>query len=446
MSIVEQILLEDSSGVYRHMDFATRDEYRHVIDRLAKRSKISEAGIARVAIELAQHVGDTPQVHTRHVGYYLVDRGLPQLERAVAARLPLSERLLRGCSHVRLPLYLGAILTVVLITAAGFFRMAQSFNIGGWQLGVLTLLALVASTSLASALVNWVATLTVKPKRLPRLDFVQGIPQELATLVVVPTLLTSTRGVDDLLEALEVRFLGNRDEHLYFGLLTDFGDADSETLPGDEALLARARAGIERLNKVYPSGAAANRFFLFHRPRLWNPTVKRWMGYERKRGKLADLNQLLREGQSGAFSLIVGDITALPQLRYVITLDTDTQLPRDAARQFVGTMAHPLNRPVYDPENHVIRRGYGILQPRMAATLSAANCSRYVQLYGGEPGIDPYTRSVSDVYQDVFGEGSFIGKGIYDLDAFEQVLAGAFPTTASSATICWRAVTRAPVY
>jgi len=427
MSIVEQILLEDSSGVYRHMDFATRDEYRHVIDRLAKRSKISEAGIARVAIELAQHVGDTPQVHTRHVGYYLVDRGLPQLERAVAARLPLSERLLRGCSHVRLPLYLGAILTVVLITAAGFFRMAQSFNIGGWQLGVLTLLALVASTSLASALVNWVATLTVKPKRLPRLDFVQGIPQELATLVVVPTLLTSTRGVDDLLEALEVRFLGNRDEHLYFGLLTDFGDADSETLPGDEALLARARAGIERLNKVYPSGAAANRFFLFHRPRLWNPTVKRWMGYERKRGKLADLNQLLREGQSGAFSLIVGDITALPQLRYVITLDTDTQLPRDAARQFVGTMAHPLNRPVYDPENHVIRRGYGILQPRMAATLSAANCSRYVQLYGGEPGIDPYTRSVSDVYQDVFGEGSFIGKGIYDLDAFEQVLGGRFP-------------------
>ncbi len=174
---------------------------------------------------------------------------------------------------------------------------------------------------------------------------------------------------------------------------------------------------------------SCHRFFLFHRPRLWNPTVKRWMGYERKRGKLADLNRLLREGynKSNAFSLILGNITTLPKLRYVITLDTDTQLPRDAARQFVGAMAHPLNRPVYDPDRHIISRGYGILQPRMAATLSAANRSRYVQLYGSEPGIDPYTRSVSDVYQDLFGQGSFIGKGIYDLEAFEQVLGGRFP-------------------
>jgi len=434
MSIVEQILLEDRDGVYRRMDFATRDEYRHVIDRLAKRSKISEAGIARVAIELAQHAGDAAEAHTSHVGYYLVDRGLPQLERAVAARLPLLEWLRRGCAKVRLPLYLGAILSLVLLATAGFSSLAQSVtsegaDLGGWQLGVLTLLALIASTALASALVNWIVTLVVRPKRLPRLDFVQGIPAELATLVVVPTLLTSIQSIDDLLEALEVRFLGNRDEQLYFGLLTDFGDAESETLPADEALLLHARAGIEQLNKTYPSNDASTRFFLFHRPRLWNPVVKRWMGYERKRGKLADLNQLLRNehGHFEAFSLIVGDIATLPKLRYVITLDTDTQLPRDAARQFVGTMAHPLNRPVYDLENHVIRRGYGILQPRMAATLSAANCSRYVQLYGGEAGIDPYTRSVSDVYQDLFSEGSFIGKGIYDLDAFEQVLGGRFP-------------------
>ena len=449
MSIVEQILLEDRGDVYRHMDFATRDEYRHVIDRLAKRSKISEAGIARVAIELAQHAGDTesqPGIHAYrgHVGYYLVDRGLPQLERAVAARLPLGESLRRGCARVRLPLYLGSILSLVILVTTGFFALAQSAiregaRIEDWQLAVLMTAAVLASTALASALVNWVVTLVVRPKRLPRLDFAQGIPENLATLVVVPTLLTSHQGIDDLLEALEVRFLGNRDEQLYFGLLTDFGDADSESLPGDEALLTRAREGIERLNKAYLSANSSdsntadsetcNRFFLFHRPRLWNPVVKRWMGYERKRGKLADLNRLLREGNvhKESFSLIVGDLHALPQLRYVITLDTDTQLPRDAARQFVGTMAHPLNHPVYDPDQHIISRGYGILQPRMAATLSAANCTRYVQLYGSEPGIDPYTRSVSDVYQDLFGEGSFIGKGIYDLDAFEQVLGGRFP-------------------
>jgi len=436
MSIVEQILLEDKEGVYRRMDFATRDEYRHVVDRLGKQSDASEADIARAAIDLTYNTPATeqPAAHAAHVGYYLVDRGLPQLEQVVGARLPLLLQLRRGCAKARLLLYLSATLLLVLLATTGFVGLAQRAGIAGWQLGVLAALAIIASTALATALVNWLVTLMSAPKRLPRLDFVKGIPADLATLVVVPTLLTNQQAVDDLLEALEVRFLGNRDEQLYFGLLTDFGDANSETLPGDEALLTRVREGIEQLNRDYPcpSNGADNkreRFFLFHRPRLWNATVKRWMGYERKRGKLADLNRLLREGNvpNGQFSVIVGNISALPKLRYVITLDTDTQLPRDAAREFVGTMAHPLNRPVYDAENRVISRGYGILQPRMAATLSAANCSRYVQLYGGEPGIDPYTRSVSDVYQDLFGEGSFIGKGIYDLDAFEQVLGKRFP-------------------
>lgn len=436
MSIVEQILCEDKDDVYRHMDFATRDEYRHVIDRLAKHSHVSEADIARAAIELAQRsdTSDQPFVqahcYTSHVGYYLVDRGLPQLEHAVAARLPLLTRLRRACTAVRLPLYLGAIFLLIALASAGLFAFAFDAELVVWQCWLLGLLAVFATAPLATALVNWVVTLVVSPKRLPRLDFVQGIPMELATLVVVPTLLTSQQNIDDLLESLEVRFLGNRDEHVYFGLLTDFGDAATETLPGDDALLTRARRGIEQLNQRYNTHNT-DRFFLFHRPRLWNPNANCWMGYERKRGKLADLNRLLCDGagesSSASFSLIVGNIRALPQLRYVITLDSDTQLPRDAARQFVGTMAHPLNRPVYDPERHIITRGYGILQPRMAASLSAANRSRYVQLYGGEPGIDPYTRTVSDVYQDLFGEGSFIGKGIYDLAAFEQVLGGRFP-------------------
>ncbi|OZY86500.1 cyclic beta 1-2 glucan synthetase [Cellvibrio mixtus] len=447
MSIVEQILREDRddganyANAYGQMDFATRDEYRHVIDRLAKQSELAEAEVARAAILLAQQGGATGC--SQHVGYYLIDDGLPQLEQRVAARVPLIVRLRRRIAGAGLSLYLGAIATLVASASLGLLSLAQGADIGPWQWGLLAVLALLATAPLASTLVNWVVTLGVLPKRLPRLDFASGIPPELATLVVVPCLLTHQRGIDDLLEALEVRFLGNRDAHIYFALLTDLGDAPHETLPGDNALLLHACEGIARLNTAYPPDArpdgeaagaggdypTANRFFLFHRPRLWNPCAHCWMGHERKRGKLADLNQLLREGQgySDAFSLIVGDIAALPKLRYVITLDTDTQLPRDAARQFVGTMAHPLNRPVYDPERHLIRRGYGILQPRMAAGLSAANRSRYVQLYGGESGIDPYTRSVSDVYQDLFGEGSFIGKGIYDLDAFEQVLGGRFP-------------------
>ena len=252
-------------------------------------------------------------------------------------------------------------------------------------------------------------------------------------------MLTSAEDIEGLVEALEVRFLANRDEHLHFGLLTDFQDAAAETLPEDESLLWLARKGIEDLNEKYgraanaaEDGAAGDTFFLFHRPRRWNPQERVWMGYERKRGKLADLNAFLRGGASDRFSLVVGETAVLSSVKYVITLDTDTQLPRDSARQFVGVMAHPLNRARFDRAGtrkgrELVTEGYGILQPRVSISLPGANRSWYARMHGGDPGIDPYTRAVSDVYQDVFGEGSFIGKGIYDVDAFERALDGRFP-------------------
>ncbi|HEX7440693.1 MAG TPA: cyclic beta 1-2 glucan synthetase, partial [Caldimonas sp.] len=265
------------------------------------------------------------------------------------------------------------------------------------------------------------------------MDFSFAIPRSSRTLVVVPTMLDSEEGIQELAEALEVRFLANRDAQLHFGLLTDFHDAHEERCDGDESLLNAARVRIEELNRKYrePSSEASggDRFFLFHRPRLWNPREGVWMGYERKRGKLADLNALLRGSGTECFSLIVGDTAQLSGLRYVITLDADTQLPRDSARQFVATMAHPLNRPRYGgtPDSPRVVEGYGILQPRVGVSLTAASRTRYGRLFGGEPGIDPYTRAVSDVYQDLFREGSFIGKGIYDVDAFEHVLGGRLP-------------------
>ncbi|MDO8597351.1 MAG: hypothetical protein Q7R45_12105 [Sulfuricaulis sp.] len=194
-----------------------------------------------------------------------------------------------------------------------------------------------------------------------------------------------------------------------------------ETLPEDEPLLLLARNRIEALNEKYQS-AKGDAFFIFHRPRRWNPQERLWMGYERKRGKLAELNSLLRGGRQESFSLIVGMTDELSNVKYVITLDTDTQLPRDSARQFVGAMAHPLNRAHFDEERQLVTEGYGILQPRVAVSLPGTNRSRYARLFGSEPGIDPYTRAVSDVYQDVFGEGSFIGKGIYDVDVFDRSL------------------------
>ena len=284
---------------------------------------------------------------------------------------------------------------------------------------------LLSVSQLAIALVNLFATRLATPHPLPRMDFSKGIPPESSTLVVVPTMLTSAENIGQLVDALEVRFLANRDENLRFGLLTDFPDAPEEKLAEDEPLLLLARQGIEALNEKY--GGKEDTFFLFHRPRQWNPQERIWMGYERKRGKLAELNLLLRGGSGSGFSLIVGNTEVLSKVKYVITLDTDTELPRDSAWQLVGAMAHPLNRPLYDADRGRIVSGYGILQPRVAVSLPGTNRSRYARMWGSDAGIDPYTRVVSDVYQDLFGEGSFIGKGIYDVDAFEQVLKDRFP-------------------
>ena len=428
MSVVERVLREDLHGAYRGMDFATRDQYRQVIDRLAKRSPMIEVEIARTAIRLAQQsAGKFPdEEHCAHVGYYLIDRGLPELEAAIQAHLPLIPSLRRWFSGSQLVIHLGLILLMTVAFTRILLGPALADAVAGGKLLLLGLLSLFAASQLASALTNWLANLAVAPRRLPRMDYNLGMPATVRTLVVVPTLLASNQHIDELLEALEVRYLGNRDAQLLFGLLTDFCDAATELSAEDEPLLQRARQGIERLNEQY-AGADGSRFFLFHRPRCWNPEEKLWMGYERKRGKLADLNALLRGRGAGRFSHLVGGLAGLSGVRYVIALDTDTQLPRDTARQLVGAMAHPLNRPRYDPQRQRVTGGYGILQPRMATSLSGANRSGYAQLCGSEPGIDPYTRSVSDVYQDLFDEGSFIGKGIYDVDAFETAVSERFP-------------------
>lgn len=447
MSVVERTLLEDPGGVYGRMDFATRDRYRHATERVAKDSRLSEVEVARKALELARagaavDAGTGTDGRAGHVGYYLIDKGLPQLERAAEVRLSGCGALRRTVGRCPLLLYLGTITLITAIITGSL--LAQTLAVGmpagvsAWALPPIGVLVVLATSQLAVALVNWLATLLVTPHPLPRMDFSKGIPPTSRTLVVVPTMLASASSVEDLVEALEVRFLANRDERLHFGLLTDFRDAHQESLPEDGLLVQLARTRIDELNKKYGGGGGRTRddiFFLFHRPRRWNPQERIWMGHERKRGKLADLNALLRGGgRDGAnddakpdFSLVVGDTAVLSDVKYVITLDTDTQLPRDTARQLVGALAHPLNRARYDKDKGRVCEGYAILQPRVAVSLPGTNRSRYARLYAGEPGIDPYTRAISDVYQDVFGEGSFIGKGIYDVDAFEQVLGGRFP-------------------
>ncbi|MEK7796504.1 MAG: cyclic beta 1-2 glucan synthetase, partial [Pseudomonadota bacterium] len=428
LSVPEQKLREDPGAIYGMMDFATRDRYRHVVEKIAKQSRLSEGEVAERAIRLA-HEGAARQGgddRTAHVGFYLIDKGLRELERTAEARLSASEALTRAAGRYPLLVYLGAITLITLLLTGSLLMQAQAGGVPDGVFVLLGVLALLSTGQLAVALVNWLATLLASPHPLPRMDFSRGIPPESRTLVVVPTMLSSARNIEDLVEALEVRFLANRDDNLRFGLLTDFQDAHAETLPEDEALLRLAEARIEELNEKY-RGDNGDAFFLFHRPRRWNPRDRIWTGYERKRGKLADLNALLRGGAKDRFSLIVGNTDVLSNMKFVITLDTDTQLPRDSAREFVGTLAHPLNRARYDEDKQRVCEGYGILQPRMGVSLPSTNRSRYARLYGDEPGIDPYTRAVSDVYQDLFGEGSYIGKGIYDIDAFERSFKDRFP-------------------
>ncbi|MFO8142017.1 MAG: cyclic beta 1-2 glucan synthetase, partial [Marinobacter sp.] len=428
LSVVEQTLSDDPAGTHAGQDFATRDLYRHVVEDVARGSACGEMAVAREAIVLARAAAEKQGRHDRraHVGYYLIGQGRACLEQAVGCHPTLATRIKRASRPARLHLYLGPILLLTLLITAGMLYALDGVAPQDWRYWFFAISGMVGTSALAVALVNLAVTLLVPPRALPRLDFSQGIPNEHRSMVIVPTLLSSRQEIDNLLEALEIRYLGNRDRNLYFALLTDFRDAPAQTLPEDAALLAHARAGVEALNETYQDDRPCV-FYLFHRPRLWNPFERVWMGYERKRGKLEQFNARLRGEAPTAFSDIVGDQSILGSIRYVITLDTDTQLPRDAARALVGNLAHPLNRPVYDAAKGRIVEGYAILQPRASISLTSAGQSRFTKLFAGDAGLDPYTREVSDVYQDVFGEGSFIGKGIYDVDAFRQALAGRFP-------------------
>jgi len=428
LSVVEQILRQDPVGLHADQDFATRDRYRHVIEDVARESPASEPDVARQAVSLAQAAAKRHGLGHRaaHVGYYLIDHGRPLLDHAAGSRATWKTRLGRMGQPCRLGLYLGAIVGLTALAIWAACIPLDDAGWGDWRSWRLAVLAGVGVSGLAVSLANLAATMVLPPRGLPRLDYSQGIPPGQATMVIVPTLLGAPSEIDALLEALEIRYLGNRDPNLYFALLTDFSDAPEADQPGDAALVAQVRAGIEALNETYREDRPSV-FFLFHRPRTWNPHERTWMGYERKRGKLEQFNAVLRGGEKSAFAQIVGDTSLLGAIQYVITLDTDTQLPRDTARKLIGNMAHPLNRPVYDAGARRVVEGYAILQPRVSISLISAGRSRFTRLFAGDAGIDPYTREVSDVYQDLFGEGSFIGKGIYDVDAFRQAVSGRFP-------------------
>lgn len=429
MSVVEQTLRHDPQGTYSKMDFYTRDHYRHQVEKMAKRSDASEKEVAEVAVELAeQSITQQPEDKRRaHVGYYLIDKGVPLTEKKIKIKLTTYQALTK-VFHQSIPA-LYWIASFLLTAGIGAFLFSKGYAEEAplWFTAGLGLLILLSASQLAMAFVNWWTTSWVVPKPLPKMDFSTGIPSESRTMVVVPTLLATPAQADKLVDDLEVRFLANREPNLLFALLTDFRDAHEEVMPQDEHLVAVVSNRIRALNERYGREDQQDTFFLFHRPRKYNPVEKIWMGYERKRGKLSELNHLLRGTGHENFSAIVGDEHVYKTVKYIISLDTDTQLPRDAAWRLTGLMAHPLNEAVYDEKKQRVTEGYGIIQPRIAISLHGAVRSAYSKMNENDSGIDPYTRVTSDIYQDVFQEGSFIGKGIYDLDVFEKAVNNRFP-------------------
>ena len=423
VSWAESELAADPAGVYARQDFETRDRCRGAVEEIARWSNGSEQKTIDHALALAKAAQDEV---ARHVGYYLIDAGRPVLEQATGARVPLSERSRRWLRAHAAGAYFGSLLLLMAaLVAAPLLFVA---GLVPWvTLGPLGLLLLLPASELAVLIVNYLVTSLLPPEVLPKMSFEkEGIPDDCRTLVVVPMLLTTPSAIQSQLSRLEIHYLGNTDANLRFSLLTDFSDAPRQSMPEDAEYIDIVARGVEELNRRHGEG----HFFLFHRDRMWSESEQRWIGWERKRGKLEQLNQYLIGEPTPELEgfLHAGDRAQLKGIRFVITLDADTQLLRDTARRMIETLAHPLNEARLSPDSRHVVRGYTIIQPSVSASLPSATATWFSRIFADPRGIDPYTHAVSDVYQDLFGEGSYHGKGIYELQTFHRLLSGRFPT------------------
>ena len=425
----ERVLKQDPSGAYPRMDDESRDIYRKVIQDLARQSLFSEEEVARQSVLLAtrakariRNPDARSSSHRTHVGYYLVAAGSRMLKGRIGYKALMRQRILDAILEWPEVFFVVGVELTTLVLVYFFL----------WHLGVIVpllpgLLLLIPASHAAIGIVNSLTGMVVPPRQIPKLDYSEGIPEEATTLVAVPCMLLSEAEVRRNVDTLEIRYLGNRDPHLHFALLTDSPDA-SQPFDEHDELVGICSTLIEQLNRKYAPDKQGS-FLHLHRHRVYNPSEGSWMGWERKRGKLMDLNNLLL-GAADSFPVKAGDVSVLPRIRYVITLDADTKLPPEVAHRLIGALAHPLNQAVVDPSTNTVVEGYAILQPRVSVSIESARHSRLAAIYSGQTGFDLYTHAASDIYQDLFGEGSFTGKGIYEVETFQKVLGKRFPTNA----------------
>jgi cyclic beta-1,2-glucan synthetase len=428
----ESILCEDPADTYANMDFESRDLYRTAVEKIAARSPMSEMEVAQTALDMGRDALQQPNVNPRitarcaHIGYYLIDAGLPLLLARCGFRPGPVDRVRSLLRKYPDDFYLGGIQTIALLAMAAFILpLVPLYNPLG-SLAIAFFFLLLPVSQFAVELMNHTISAILKPQALPKLDFSNGVPTDCKTLVVVPTLLLNERQVHDLVDELEVRSLANQDRNIHFALLTDLPDSVEKPQERDtHPLVLLAGELIDGLNQRY-AGTHGGGFLMLHRHRIFNPHQGVWMGWERKRGKLLDLNRLIMGGMD-SFPYKVGNTSVLDGMRFVLTLDSDTKLPRDSVRRMVGAMAHPLNRAILDPRRKIVTQGYGLLQPRVGITVHSVARSRLAAIYSGQTGFDIYTRAISDVYQDLYGEGIFTGKGLYEIQILQEVLDRRFP-------------------
>lgn len=424
LSVLDRILRQDPSGVYSLMDFPSRDYYRHMIERLAQKYDTDEFNVAVKAIECARQNQDHFMEKFMHVGYYIADRGRVLLESRLTGKDSKINEVFRNTV-----IYFGSISLLTLsfwfVFLAGIWHTSDNPTIG--SIIPAALLSFLPVWSIAIGLVNWAVTRIYKPDFIPKLELKDGIPEEYRTMVVIPALLTDEKRVVELIEQMEVFYLANQEENLHFALIGDYKDGPEEHTKQDQGIIDTGKRLIEELNNRY---ARKDIFFFFHRHRQWNARQASWMGWERKRGALTEFNTLLEGKENTSFSTQIGDLSVLKNIKFVITLDADTQLPRDTAKKLIGAMAHPLNKPVLNKDESRVIDGYGLLQPRIGVSVDSASRSLFSLTFSGQTGIDPYTTAVSDVYQDLFHEGIFTGKGIYDPHIFNKLLKKAIPENA----------------
>jgi cyclic beta-1,2-glucan synthetase len=420
---VHLALCKDPTGTYPMMEFATRKYYRSVIERIAQQANMMEEDVGQRAVELASefHPSHPDNEYLAHVGYYLIDAGRAKLKQNIGYRTSWRESVFRTVRKNPTTCWVGLLSLLTAFFLAPFILYISQFSASPLMLASLLLLLVMPASELASYAIC-IITVFIPPS-LPKMDYSSGIPEELRTMVVVPALFSSEAMIRELLETIEAHYLANQDNHIFFALLGDWSDAPQEKMPDDDLLLNIAMSGIKELNARYHKGSHA-RFYLFHRRRQWNQNEEKWMGWERKRGKLREFNRLLRGARDTSYIVCTADQPFLHHIRYVITLDSDTKLPRDAARRLIGTISHPLNRPKLDVSVNRVVRGYVIIQPSFRELRFNISRSRIPRALSNHIRDNTIEMEISEgyAYQSLLGEGLYVGKGLYDVDAFEAVL------------------------